>query len=133
MEASEISAAIAYANMLDGRVTVNEARLDLWAHHLRYMPVTACRAAILEYYGQPLRTGEHERKPIDPADIRRLASKHRPRCQDHDEWPADRCLVCRDEIADGNRDRELYGKQKHLDAITADPARVQSILGADHG
>lgn len=133
MDAREIDLAIGYANMLDGRVTVNEARQDLWAHHLRYMPATACRAAILDYYGQPLRPGERERKPIEPFDIRRLASKHRPRCEDHDEWPADRCLICRDEIADGNRAPELYARKKWPDALEAKPARVQAITEAMEG
>lgn len=116
MNADEIAAAIGYANMLDGRVTINEARMDLWTYHLRHMPASACRAAILEYHGQELRPGERERKPIEPSDIRRLASKHRPRCEDHDEWPADRCLPCRDEVADGNRPAELYGRRKWPDA-----------------
>lgn len=116
--------------MLDGRVTVNEARQDLWAHHLRYMPAAACRASILDYYGQPLRPGERERKPIEPFDIRRLASKHRPRCEEHDEWPADRCLICRDEIADGNRTPALYARKKWPDAIEGSPQRVQTMLTA---
>lgn len=114
--------------MLDGRVTINEARTDLWAHHLRYMPATACRAAIIEYYGQPLRQGQYDRKPIEPSDIRLLASKHRPRCEEHTEWPADRCLVCRDEIADGNRDPELYARKKWANTLEATPERVQNIL-----
>ena len=99
MKPEEITAALGYANMLDGRVTVNEARLDLWTYHLRHMPATACRAAILEHYGRELKPGERELPPISPADIRRLASKYRPRCADHDEWPADRCLPCRDDPA----------------------------------
>lgn len=116
MNADEISAAIAYANMLDGRVQINEARVDLWTYHLRHMPATACRAAILEHYGRDLKPGEREIPPISPADIRKLASKYRPRCEEHDDWPVDRCLPCRDEIADGNRPSELYGRKKAPDA-----------------
>ena len=116
MNADEISAAIAYANMLDGRVQINEARVDLWTYHLRHIPATACRAAILEHYGRDLKPGEREIPPISPADIRKLASKYRPRCEEHDDWPVDRCLPCRDEIADGNRPSELYGRKKDPDA-----------------
>lgn len=127
MKPEEITAALGYANMLDGRVTVNEARLDLWTYHLRHMPATACRAAILEHYGRELKPGERELPPISPADIRRLASKYRPRCQDHDEWPADRCLPCGDEVADGNRAPELYGRRKWPDAQAVERVDVSSI------
>ena len=127
MEPKEITAALGYANMLDGRVTVNEARLDLWAYHLRHMPADACRAAILEHYGRELKPGEREIPPISPADIRRLASKYRPRCADHDEWPADRCLPCGDEVADGNRAPELYGRRKWPDAQAVERVDVSQI------
>lgn len=131
MDAEDIAAAIGYANMLDGRVTVNEARVDLWTMHLRYMPATACRAAILEHYGQELKPGERERKPVEPSDIRRLASKYRPRCQDHDEWPVDRCLPCRDEIADGNRDPHELGIKKTFRMIDGpgDPVKALGDVG----
>ena len=127
MTPEEITAAVGYANMLDGRVTVNEARVDLWAYHLRHMPATACRAAILEHYDRDLKQSEREIPPVAPSDIRRLASKYRPRCLDHDEWPADRCLPCRDEIDAGNRPAELYSKHKHIEACEA-PEAVRAAL-----
>lgn len=130
MNSSEAAAAITYTNGLDGRITVTEARQDLWAHALKHIPAWAVRAAILDYYATDLPNGARERRPIEPTDIRRHAKNHRPRCADHTEWPADNCHPCRDEIRDGNRPPELNGQKKHTPP--ANPGRIRELLQTAH-
>ena len=48
MNADETAAALAYANGIDGRVTITPARHDLWAIKLAHLPAGAVRAAILD-------------------------------------------------------------------------------------
>lgn len=129
MTPDETAAALLYASQLDGRIQPNEALHDLWHRELRHTPAWAVRPAILDYHAAPLPTGVRERRKLEPHDIRRLASKYRPRCEDHDEWPADRCLPCRDEVADGNRDEALYGRRKwaSLEREPINPARLADI------
>ena len=135
MTPDETAAALAYASQIDPRVslgdkdTPNLALHDLWHRELQHVPDWAVRPAILDYYAAPLPSGVRERRRIETHDIRRLASKYRPRCEDHDEWPADRCLPCRDEVADGNRDEALYGRRKwaSLEREPINPARLADI------
>ena len=135
MTPDKIAAALLYAHQLDPRIQLgdqtnpNIALHDLWARELAHVPDWAVRAALLDYYAAPLPQGVRERRRVEPHDIRRLASKHRPRCLDHDEWPADRCLPCRDEVADGNRDETLYGRRKwaSLERGPINPARLADI------
>ena len=133
MTPDETAGALAYANQLDPRLTLgttdapNVALHDLWSRELRHVPDWAVRAALLDYYAAPLPQGVYERRKVEPHDVRRLASKHRPRCADHDEWPADRCLPCRDEVADGNRAPELYGRRKWPDAQAVERVDVSQI------
>ena len=90
MNADETAAALAYANGIDGRVTITPARHDLWAIKLAHLPAGAVRSAILDYYDEPLPAGAREQAPIATRDIKRLASRWRAKCPDHPGRPADR-------------------------------------------
>lgn len=130
MTPDETAAALAYASQLDARIDPNPALHDLWSRELAYVPAQVVRAALLDFYSTPLPQGVRERRKVEAPDVRRLSSKHRPRCEDHDEWPADRCLPCRDEVADGNRALAEYGKRKHTEL---DAARRAALIAYADG
>ena len=53
MNADETAAALAYANGIDGRVTITPARHDLWAIKLAHLPAKAVRAGDAELARNP--------------------------------------------------------------------------------
>ena len=109
MTPQEAIAAVRYTNELDGRVTMTDARADLWARELARIPGTAVRSAILDYYAAPLPDGVLYRRPVEPFDIRRLAVAYSPDCEAHDGFKAARCPLCRDEVTAGVRTAEQLG------------------------
>lgn len=130
MNADETAAALAYANGIDGRVTITPARHDLWAIKLAHLPAGAVRAAILDYYDEPLPAGAREQPPIATRDIKRLASRWRAKCPDHPGRPADRCYECGLEIANGDRPADKMGVARPpMKNLESNRGRLRALLG----
>ena len=130
MNADETAAALAYANGIDGRVTITPARHDLWAIKLAHLPAGAVRAAILDYYDEPLPAGAREQTPIATRDIKRLASRWRAKCPDHAGRPADSCYECGLEIANGDRPADKMGVARPpMKNLEANRGRLRALLG----
>lgn len=130
MNADETAAALAYANGIDGRVTITPARHDLWAIKLAHLPAGAVRAAILDYYDEPLPAGAREQTPIATRDIKRLASRWRAKCPDHPGRPADRCYECGLEIANGDRPADKMGVARPpMKNLESNRGRLRALLG----
>lgn len=130
MNADETAAALAYANGIDGRVTITPARHDLWATKLAQLPAGAVRAAILDYYDEPLPAGAREQTPIATRDIKRLASRWRAKCPDHPGRPADRCYECGLEIENGDRPAGAMGVARPpMKNLESNRGRLRALLG----
>ena len=130
MNADETAAALAYANGIDGRVTITPARHDLWAIKLAHLPAGAVRAAILDYYDEPLPAGAREQTPIATRDIKRLASRWRAKCPDHPGRPADSCYECGLEIANGDRPADKMGVARPpMKNLESNRGRLRALLG----
>ena len=130
MNADETAAALAYANGIDGRVTITPARHDLWAIKLAHLPAGAVRSAILDYYDEPLPAGAREQPPIATRDIKRLASRWRAKCPDHPGRPADRCYECGLEIANGDRPADKMGVARPpMKNLESNRGRLRALLG----
>lgn len=130
MNSNEAAAALAYANGIDGRVTVTPARHDLWATKLAHLPAGAVRAAILDYYDEPLPAGAREQTPIATRDIKRLASRWRAKCPDHAGRPADSCYECGLEIANGDRPADKMGVARPpMKNLESNRGRLRALLG----
>ena len=130
MNADETAAALAYANGIDGRVTITPARHDLWATKLAHLPAGAVRAAILDYYDEPLPAGAREQTPIGTRDINRLASRWRAKCPDHAGRPADSCYECRLEIVNGDRPADKMGVARPpMKNLESNRGRIRALLG----
>lgn len=129
MTDADVADLVAYANQLDGRVTITPARQDLWALNLRHYGVEAARAAVLAYYSQPLPDGMRERRPVEPHDLRRLAGALAPRCADHPDYPATRCLTCWHEVQAGDRPAGAIGYARpNVPAVGSGRARLAAIM-----
>ena len=130
MNADETAAALAYANGIDGRVTITPARHDLWATKLAHLPAGAVRSAILDYYDEPLPAGAREQTPIATRDIKRLASRWRAKCPDHAGRPADSCYECGLEIANGDRPADKMGVARPpMKNLESNRGRLRALLG----
>ena len=130
MNADETAAALAYANGIDGRVTITPARHDLWAIKLAHLPAGAVRSAILDYYDEPLPAGAREQAPIATRDIKRLASRWRAKCPDHAGRPADSCYECGLEIANGDRPADKMGVARPpMKNLESNRGRLRALLG----
>ena len=130
MNSNEAAAALAYANGIDGRVTVTPARHDLWATKLAHLPAGAVRSAILDYYDEPLPAGAREQTPIATRDIKRLASRWRAKCPDHAGRPADSCYECGLEIANGDRPADKMGVARPpMKNLEGNRGRLRALLG----
>lgn len=130
MNADETAAALAYANGIDGRVTITPARHDLWAIKLAHLPAGAVRSAILDYYDEPLPAGVREQPPIATRDIKRLASRWRAKCPDHAGRPADSCYECGLEIANGDRPADKMGVARPpMKNLESNRGRLRALLG----
>ena len=130
MNSNEAAAALAYANGIDGRVTVTPARHDLWATKLAHLPAGAVRSAILDYYDEPLPAGAREQTPIATRDIKRLASRWRAKCPDHAGRPADSCYECGLEIANGDRPADKMGVARPpMKNLESNRGRIRALLG----
>lgn len=130
MNADETAAALAYANGIDGRVTITPARHDLWAIKLAHLPAGAVRSAILDYYDEPLPAGAREQTPIATRDIKRLASRWRAKCPDHAGRPADSCYECGLEIANGDRPADKMGVARPpMKNLESNRGRLRALLG----
>ena len=130
MNSTEAAAALAYANGIDGRVTVTPARHDLWATKLAHLPAGAVRSAILDYYDEPLPAGAREQTPIATRDIKRLASRWRAKCPDHPGRPADSCYECGLEIANGDRPADKMGVARPpMKNLESNRGRLRALLG----
>lgn len=130
MNADETAAALAYANGIDGRVTITPARHDLWAIKLAHLPAGAVRSAILDYYDEPLPAGAREQPPIATRDIKRLASRWRAKCPDHPGRPADSCYECGLEIANGDRPADKMGVARPpMKNLESNRGRLRALLG----
>lgn len=130
MNSTEAAAALAYANGIDGRVTVTPARHDLWATKLAHLPAGAVRSAILDYYDEPLPAGAREQTPIATRDIKRLASRWRAKCPDHAGRPADSCYECGLEIANGDRPADKMGVARPpMKNLESNRGRLRALLG----
>ena len=130
MNSNEAAAALAYANGIDGRVTVTPARHDLWATKLAHLPAGAVRSAILDYYDEPLPAGAREQTPIATRDIKRLASRWRAKCPDHAGRPADSCYECGLEIANGDRPADKMGVARPpMKNLESNRGRLRALLG----
>ena len=132
MNSTEAAAALAYANGIDGRVTVTPARHDLWAIKLAHLPAGAVRSAILDYYDEPLPAGAREQTPIATRDIKRLASRWRAKCPDHAGRPADSCYECGLEIANGDRPADKMGVARPpMKNLESNRGRIRALLGGE--
>ena len=132
MNADETAAALAYANGIDGRVTITPARHDLWAIKLAHLPAGAVRSAILDYYDEPLPAGAREQAPIATRDIKRLASRWRAKCPDHAGRPADSCYECGLEIANGDRPADKMGVARPpMKNLESNRGRIRALLGGE--
>ena len=132
MNSNEAAAALAYANGIDGRVTVTPARHDLWATKLAHLPAGAVRSAILDYYDEPLPAGAREQTPIATRDIKRLASRWRAKCPDHAGRPADSCYECGLEIANGDRPADKMGVARPpMKNLESNRGRLRALLGGE--
>ena len=132
MNADETAAALAYANGIDGRVTITPARHDLWAIKLAHLPAGAVRSAILDYYDEPLPAGAREQPPIATRDIKRLASRWRAKCPDHAGRPADSCYECGLEIANGDRPADKMGVARPpMKNLESNRGRIRALLGGE--
>ena len=130
MNSTEAAAALAYANGIDGRVTVTPARHDLWATKLAHLPAGAVRSAILDYYDEPLPAGAREQTPIATRDIKRLASRWRAKCPDHAGRPADSCYECSLEIQNGDRPADKMGVARPpMKNLESNRGRLRALLG----
>lgn len=130
MNSNEAAAALAYANGIDGRVTVTPARHDLWAIKLAHLPAGAVRSAILDYYDEPLPAGAREQTPIATRDIKRLASRWRAKCPDHAGRPADSCYECGLEIQNGDRPADKMGVARPpMKNLEGNRGRIRALLG----
>ena len=132
MNADETAAALAYANGIDGRVTITPARHDLWAIKLAHLPAGAVRAAILDYYDEPLPAGAREQTPIATRDIKSLASRWRAKCPDHPGRPADRCYERGLEIENGDRPAGAMGAARPpMKNLESNRGRIRALLGGE--
>lgn len=103
-----------YASQLDHFLLANDATLDLWADELAGLDPELGKDIIKRFYQKQM---PHERMTITPRYIRTEAQRRIRRalgpnayCQDHRDYLATTCPVCRDEISKGQRSIQQQGQ-----------------------